>query len=196
MPLFGSMRANPLMAGQRAGFVPAPKPQERLPQPNAPRRGLFGRIGQAITPDRLMIVGQTLRDIGEGTNGLPDLLQTIQQRPWLEEEMQGRRMDRKREQRRFEAEEAQRVQRQAAIQQYIQTLPPDQQPQAMTAALLDPDGFAARIQGGEWQSDGTVPYRIVNGQTQLGTGAIPHRPRAPLVQYGGIGDDGYDYTDE
>lgn len=45
--------------------------------PAAPRRGgLFGRMGQAVTPDRMMIAGAALRDLGTGRAGALD--QTIQ----------------------------------------------------------------------------------------------------------------------
>lgn len=178
MPLFGR---NPLAAGQRAGFTPAPKPQERLPQPNAQRRGLFGRMAQSITPDRLMIVGQTLRDIGEGTNGLPDLIEQQRMRPWLEEEMQGRRMDRKREQRGFEAQDSQRVRSQLLAQQYIAGLPPEQQQQAMLQFTLDPDGFAERIQGPQFEARPGMTHTTAidpySGHVTQGD-ALPLRPRA------------------
>lgn len=162
--------------------MPAPKPQERLPQPNAQRRGLFGRIGQSITPDRLMIVGQTLRDIGEGTNGLPDLIEQQRMRPYLEEEMQGRRMDRKNDVLDRQTAQQQRARSQALAQQYIAQLPPEQQQQALLQFTLDPDGFAERIQGPQFEArpgmTHTTAIDPITGQVMQG-GALPLRPRAP-----------------
>lgn len=161
--LFGARR--PMLTDiQIPQDAPAPFPVAAAPQ----RRGLFGRLGSAVTPRNLMVVGATLQELGGRRGALGGQIETMQAAEAANaaaiQQAQERASNEK--------------YRQQALEVQRQRLEASQQPQFEGGA-----GF-------------TNAYRIdpQTGEVVVG-GALPLRPRAPLVQFGGLEDDGYDYQE-
>lgn len=184
--LFGAQR-------NKQSTTPSAVAVKETPRTPARRRGLFNRVmmndGDPLTPnlaDYLMY----------GTANAGNVLRGYRNSDFAygaaQEEMANARTTMQNE-----AQDRQRAElTQQQTEAMIAQLPIDQQ----VWARLNPEAFVEQMMRQQfqgWQTDGRVPYRVgPSGVTELGSGEIPHIPRAPLVQYGSVGDDGYDYVDE
>ena len=137
--LFGALKA-----ATAAPMVVAP--------PAAPqRRGLFGRLGQ-ITPDALMTFGAALQEAGGQQGAIGDLQDRRQrtrlldaQNAWQSEQQQRQRGE-------WAASDAQTQ----ALQQWVATLPPEQQ----AAARANPSGAIAAFMASQQQANAPItPYQ-------------------------------------
>lgn len=133
----------------------------------APRRGLFRRLGQTVTPDRMMIAGAALRDLGTGRAGALDQTISMQQQA---AQANAAAL--------AQAEEraATRDYRERALKQQNAPQQPEVQHDARSGTFWIPDPSAPE------------GYRIL--------GRDPNwQPPRPLVQFGSAPEDGYDYED-
>jgi hypothetical protein len=186
MALFGrrtaaNMRPTIPLMDELQSAAPKQGGTERVTS-GGPFRTMFGRKN---LPRTLQILGAGLQDInGQGHLAAFQDNEAEQQRLQAAEMAQSRQTKLQDEQRN-------------QFEQVIASLPPEQQ----RLARLDPEGFVRgllRQQGeSEWQTNGTQPYRIgPDGRVVMGSGTIPHRPRAPLIQYGTPGDaEDWEYGD-
>lgn len=166
------------------GFAQADAPTGLLGQkpPERPR-GLLGRMMNSDHP---------IRDLFMGSDWV------AQQRQIPMDDMRLQMMQAQMNQ--ANAAQKTQAQAQAAAQQYIMSLPADQQARARQMYAMDPDSFIQQIFGGGSQFQArpgmTNAIRVnpQTGQVEVG-GRLPLAPRAPLIQYGaGVPeDDGYDY---
>lgn len=158
----------------------APKTQSPQGGPvDGPRRGggIFGSLGRWLTPERMEIIGATLRQVG-GEQGA--LAEVAEQRRAAGLESLGRQ-ERKREW-------AREDQQQRALEEAIATLDPSQQ----AWARLAPGAAAQRAMSPPQQPEYDIdaegrPYTIQNGSVQYGQGrvSVPQRggERAPPAGY-------------
>lgn len=133
------------------------------------RRGLFGRLGSAVTPRNLMVVGATLQELGGRRGALGGQIESMQ----AAEQANAAAIQQ------AEQRAADEKYRQQALELQRQRLEASQQPQFEGGA-----GF-------------TNAYRIdpQTGEVIVG-GALPLRPRAPLIGSLYPGDsDQWDYED-
>lgn len=171
----------PLAAYQIAGAPKQEPPKQGGTQQVGSRRGFMGAFQRKSLPRTLQVIGATLRDIGNPNS------QALDQ--FAADEMRQRAiaMAERAQERTAQQEKTQ----QGAMEEAIASLPPQQQ----AWARLNPEAFArayieSLMGGNQWETDGTQPYRVgPNGEVILGSGTIPHRPRAPLIQYGSPMDD-------
>lgn len=159
-------------------------------------RGLFSGLRRTFTPDRLEAIGAIINDAQRGTNNFPQLMQN-RQTDALNRDMFNMRA------RSAKIEEGQAQQQQQAIEQYITSLPPEQQAQARMAAAVDPAAFAEAIAqqmtGGGWQvgQGYSHAFRIRPDGTRETGDPLPLRPRAPVVGYMSPGDAmDWEYSDD
>lgn len=153
--------------------------------------GFRGMFGSKRLPRTLGVIGAGLRQIGgEAPDAVNEFVaaERAAQDEQMQRDMFGLRM------RSQKAETQQTQDREQLVQEFIASLPAEQQLRARAAYLTDPEGFAARYLAtgsSDWQNNGTVPYRIdpATGAVITGSGTIPHRPRQPLIQYGSAGDE-------
>lgn len=159
--------------------------------PGAAGGGFGGMFMRKNLPRTLGVIGAGLRQIGgEAPDAINDFVAAEQAA--RDEQMQrdifGMRM------RSQKTETQQGQDREQLVQEFIASLPAEQQLRARAAYLTDPEGFASQYLltgSSDWQNNGTVPYRIdpATGAVITGSGTIPHRPRQPLIQYGSAGDE-------
>lgn len=129
--LFGPRR--PAFADIAIPVAPAQMPVA----PQQQRRGLFGRLGQAVTPDRMMIAGAALRDLGTGRAGALD--QTIASiRDAQLQQIEQQRLARQDE---WQAEQQGRQRNVWSAQDRIAASAPPEQRDLVTA---DPSAFIAQ----------------------------------------------------
>ena len=130
------------------------------------RRGFFGRLGNAATPRNLMVVGATLQELGGRRGALGGQIETMQAAEAAN------------------AQAIQQAQERAATQDYRERALKAQ------SARQQPEVQHDSRSGTFWIPDPTAPegYRIL--------GRDPNwAPSRPLVQFGSMPDDGYDYGD-
>lgn len=130
----------------------------------------------------------------------PDILQERAQNRTLF----GARMGQvKREEADAEQERTLRQQREAMVEQYISSLPPERQAQARMAYAVDPESFAEamaqQMGGGGWQVGQGYSHAFrtnPDGTVTLGD-PLPLRPRAPIQGYVMPNDlNEWEYADE
>lgn len=161
------------------------------------RRGLFGGPARGVLRREDGDPGTLANYFLFGREGVQGMRDSRMQRDIFNSQVRSQKI----EEGAAENEAMQRQQRETMVRDFISTLPPEQRSRALTAYMVDPDGFAEQYLGTSqqvWQNNGTTPYRIdpQTGAVVLGSGSIPHRPRQPLIQYGVPDEDGGTYTDE
>lgn len=162
--LFGARR--PMLTDiQIPQDAPAPFPVAAAPQ----RRGLFGRLGSAVTPRNLMVVGATLQELGGRRGALGGQIESMQAAEQAN------------------AAAIQQAEQRAADEKYRQQALELQRQRAQPQPEVQHDSRSGTF----WIPDPSAPkgYRIL--------GRDPNwQPPRPLVQFGGMPDDGYDYQEE
>lgn len=194
MALFGSkrQRAPQTMDEAIAGV------QQAAPQQQPRRRGLFG--GAFAPKNRagtLEVIGATLQQLDD-PNGQISALQNAR----VERGLFGQRIRAaKDEQLQAQQEQSARQRRTDAVEQYIGTLPPEQQVQARMAYAVNPEAFAESVaqqmSGGGWQVGQGYSHTFrtrPDGTVERGD-PLPLRPRAPIQGYYSP-NDGAVYMDE
>lgn len=186
MPLFDFTRQRrdaPPRAMKQTPYVPIDEQQ-------APRqrRGLFGGLTRRDDGDP----GTFLNYFLFGRNGVQDMRDSAMRRDLFNFNMEGAKRERDQE-----------AQQQQALEQYITSLPPEQQAQARMAAAVDPAAFAEAIAqqmtGGGWQvgQGYSHAFRIRPDGTRETGDPLPLRPRAPVVGYMSPGDAmDWEYSDD
>lgn len=129
--------------GQSYPGYSAPNMQGVKTKSPTPHIGLLARVNNYLTPDRLQAIGAAAHDLSRGTNTLDDVLQQLHENErqriadvWSDEQRVQQRSQ-------WKAQDAQM----AAGQEYVDSLPADQQPLARvnpTAAATS--AFSARQQ--------------------------------------------------
>lgn len=150
--------------------------------------GFRGMFGSKRLPRTLGVIGAGLRQIGgEAPDAVNEFVaaERAAQDEQMQRDMFGLRM------RSQKAETQQTQDREQLVQEFIASLPAEQQLRARAAYLTDPVGFASQyLGGGEWTVGAgyTHAFRQNGGQVELGD-PLPLRPRQPLIQYGNAGDE-------
>ncbi len=133
------------------------------------RRGFFGRLGNAATPRNLMVVGATLQELGGRRGALGGQIEAMQAAEAAN------------------AAAIQQAEQRAADEKYRQQALEVQRQRAQPRPEVQHDSRSGTF----WIPDPSAPegYRIL--------GRDPNwQPPRPLVQFGGMPDDGYDYQEE
>lgn len=172
--LFGSARP-------RLGIeteLPPPPPKPRYDTRPA-RRGLFGRIGSLVTPERLQVLGHTLQEMGGQQGALDDYLAQRHAREMDNFARQRQEMMDKHQQAEWAREDVQ----EEALQAWVATLTPEQRQMAAANPQAAHEAFmAAQMRSGQWEGGAgfTNSYRIDprTGAVEMG-GELPLRPYAP-----------------
>lgn len=161
--LFGARR--PMLTDiQIPVDAPAQIPMAAQPQ----RRGLFGGLRNAATPQNLMTIGATLRQLGGAEGALDQQIASMQAAQQAN------------------AQAIQQAEQRAADEKYRQQALEVQRQRAQPQAEVQHDSRSGTF----WIPDPRAPegYRIL--------GRDPNwAPSRPLVQFGSMPDDGYDYGD-
>lgn len=158
--------------------------------------GLRGMFGSKRLPRTLGVIGAGLRQIGgEAPDAINEFVaaEQAERDAQMQRDIFGMRM------RSQKMETQQGQDREQLVQEFIASLPAEQQLRARAAYLTSPEGFASQYLStgsSDWQNNGTIPYRIdpATGQVITGSGTIPHRPRAGDGDDSG-NDDGWSYYD-
>ena len=162
-----------LFGARRPAFtdiqIPVDAPAQIPVAAAPPRRGLFGRLGSAVTPRNLMVVGATLQELGGRRGALGGQIETMQAAEAAN------------------AAAIQQAQERASNEKYRQQALELQRQRAQPQPEVQHDSRSGTF----WIPDPSAPegYRIL--------GRDPNwQPPRPLVQFGGMPDDGYDYQEE
>lgn len=189
MPLFGS-RMNYAPRQQATNVTPVKDQYDPLQQGQTrQRRGLFGGQARGVFRREDGDPGTLANYFLFGLGGVQDMRDSRMQRDMFNSRIRSQKI----EEGAAENEATQRQQRETMVHDFIATLPPDQQSRALTAYMVDPDGFAEQYlgtqQGGSWQHGQGYSHLWrpnQDGTVTLGD-PLPLRPRAPSSS-GGITD--------
>lgn len=165
--------------------------------PGAAGGGFGGMFMRKNLPRTLGVIGAGLRQIGgEAPDAINEFVaaEQAERDAQMQRDIFGMRM-------RSQKMETQQAQdREQLVQEFIASLPAEQQLRARAAYLTDPEGFATQYLGGggEWTvgSGYTHAFRQNGGQVELGD-PLPVRPRQweGQDQEEGYDSDGWSYHD-
>lgn len=152
-------------------------------KPDIPTGEVRSRRSFMGGPSTLAVLGATLRQL-DGGNELDDYLSGQQDQQYQRDMFGLRAAQGRREDEDAQTERTSLAQRQQVAEEYIRSLPADQQMRARVAYTADPEAFAEAIvqqmTPGQWTggSGFTNAHRILpNGETEIG-GALPLRERS------------------
>jgi hypothetical protein len=164
-------------------------------KPDIPTGEVRSRRSFMGGPSTLAVIGATLRQM-DGGNELDEYLSGQQDQQYQRDMFGLRAAQGKREDEEAQTERTSLAQRQQVAEEYIRSLPADQQMRARVAYTADPEAFAASIaeqmSGGGWQVGQGYSHAFrprPDGTIEMG-GQLPLRPRSVTPGYDdGTGDD-------
>ena len=170
-------------------------------KPDIPTGEVRSRRSFMGGPSTLAVLGATLRQM-DGGNELDEYLSGQQDQQYRRDMFGLRAAQGKREDEEAQTERHSLAQRQQVAEEYIRSLPADQQMRARVAYTADPEAFAEAIaeqmSGGGWQvgQGYSHAFRIrPDGSRETGA-ELPLRPRAPVMGYIMPDEDGTMYLNE
>lgn len=145
------------------------------------RRGLFGGRARGVLRREDGDPGTALNYFLFGREGVQGMRDSRMQRDLFNSQVRSQKI----EDAARENDMARAQQRDRTVEEYITTLPPEQQARARTAYMVDPEAFAEAIAeqmtGGGWQVGPSYSHAFrIRPDGSRETGAeLPLRPRAP-----------------
>lgn len=163
------------------------------------RRGLFGGQARGVVRREDGDPGTALNYFLFGREGVQGMRDSRMQRDIFNNSIRSQKI----EDATAESAMTQRVQRDRVAEEYIASLPIEQQARARTAYAIDPEAFAEslseQMSGGGWQvgQGYSHAFRIrPDGSRETGA-ELPLRPRAPIQGYILPGDSqDWEYADD
>ena len=163
------------------------------------RRGLFGGQARGVVRREDGDPGTALNYFLFGREGVQGMRDSRMQRDLFNSRIRSQKI----EDSVGENDLARAQRRDRTVEEYILTLPPEQQGRARTAYMVDPEAFAEAISqqmtGGGWQvgQGYSHAFRIrPDGSRETGA-ELPLRPRAPIMGYVMPGDQqDWEYSDD